>query len=132
MNGFVVGRGVLYQAQVATEVLDVFLMFGSGCSGRRPVNRPAIQDRLQQTVVEVVGVRVNRVRTLARVAEPGANQRIQEIGARHEFGENAKSDGIVFLQFGDSLRWRVGARITERGLRCGRELARSRRTCFFS
>ena len=81
------------------------------CSGSRPVNRPATQDRLKQTVVEVVRVRVNRVWPLARVAESGANQRIQEISARHEFSKNAESGGVVLLQIGEDLRGRVGLRL---------------------
>ena len=65
----------------------------------RPVDRAAIDDRLEQSIIEVIFTGIDRASALAIVFEFSANIGVQKIRARDRLREYAEAGGIVRLQF---------------------------------
>ena len=68
------------------------------------MNRPAVDYRLKQALVQMIGSRIDRLRLLSCVTEFLSHPRIQEISAGHKLGEQSESCRIALLQFCDERR----------------------------
>ena len=72
--------------------------------GRGTIDRTAVDHGLKQTVVEVIGMRIDGTGALALIAELCEYLRIQEISARDDFSEDTKALGVIGRQFSHELR----------------------------
>src|SRR5438309_4980674 len=62
---------------------------------RRPINGSAANYGFKQIVIEIIGPRIDRPRTLAGVADGSLNFGIHEIRSRGDFSHYAEGFGIV-------------------------------------
>src|SRR5258705_1018254 len=69
------------------------------CSRRRAVDRPAVDDGLEQALIEVICTRIDRPTALAIIFESGANIGVQKIRAWNRLRQHSERGGIVRLDF---------------------------------
>src|SRR6185369_17620184 len=91
-------------------------------SWRAAINRPAVDDRLKQIVVEIIGMRIDGTCTLALIAKFRAHLRIQEVCAGNKFSEKTEAGRVIFLQLGDEGCGDLPLRRSQKPLQTSREI----------
>ena len=82
---------------LTTEATAVALEPSS--SRRRAVDPSAIDDGLEQAVIEIICARIDWARALAIILESGTDVGVQKIGAWNRLREHSERGGIVRLKF---------------------------------